>query len=269
MPPEQPPPGWASPTPDLGNHPGQAQQGPPPPGTPWPYGGYGQPPPPRKSHTGLIIGWAIGVVLLLLVGAGAVVVLLASSDNGDPGQASRTLPGTTSAQPSPSESPEPPEPEPATFRTPDSLEGYSKETGSVARRLTDQIKDAMRKAGPAGAGLDKADVALYMKGATPLVFMGFSGSEIPQMGTELARSPSNAVDQLLLGAGVGNPSDHSSGTSDSVMRCGQGNADGTRVVMCAWANRSALLVLQGIPPTSTARLASLTRSFREASLRTG
>jgi hypothetical protein len=212
---------------------------------------------------------AVGVVLLLLVGAGAVAVLLASSGERDPGTASEPLPATSSAGASPSASPEQPEPEPATFRTPASLEGYSKETGSVARRLTDQIKDAMRKAGPAGAGLDKADVALYMKGATPLVFMGFSGNKIPQMGSELARSPSNAVDQLLLGAGVSNPSDQRSGTSDSVMRCGQGNADGTRVVMCAWANRSALLVLQGIPPTTTARLASLTRSFREASLRTG
>lgn len=272
QPPDQPPPAWASPTPEYGAPLGTpGPQAPPlPPAVPWGYPGHGQPVPARKSHTGLIVGLAIGVMALLLVGAGAVAVIATASGQRSVnfGSGNDPVAPVSPVAPSPSEPSEPPDPEPATFRLPASAAGYKRETGSVARRLTGQIRKEMGKAGPAGLGLDKAHVAIYMKGVRPLVFMGFSGSEIPQLGTELKESPSGTVDQMFLGAGFGDAKDYTSGVPGSVLRCGTSKQGGTDVAMCAWADRSALLLLQGSEVTP-ARLSSLTRSFREASLRRG
>ncbi|MGX1807165.1 hypothetical protein ACWIGI_15740 [Nocardia sp. NPDC055321] len=99
--PQQPDPnsGWQQPQQPDPNSGWQHQQ-PQQPQQPWggqqpAYGqqGYGQPPTPPRSNTGLIVGVVLGVVAVLAVAIGAVVVL--TKDDGGQNQASTTSTTTT------------------------------------------------------------------------------------------------------------------------------------------------------------------------------
>ncbi|GAB2980786.1 hypothetical protein [Saccharothrix stipae] len=88
-PPQQPPPGshqpgYGPPQPGAPLPPGN--HGPPPPGFPHAPGGYGPGQPPRKKRTGLIVGIAIGVVVLVLAGIfGSLYLKYAEEPGGGPG----------------------------------------------------------------------------------------------------------------------------------------------------------------------------------------
>ncbi|MGI8331224.1 hypothetical protein ACRYCC_14765 [Actinomadura scrupuli] len=291
--PFSPPPdsGWSSPTPDGGTEPAawSAPSGgyrPPgghgygPAGEYGPAGGYGQqqttPPtgpfptygpyqPPRKSHTGLIVGLSVGAAVLLLAGGLAVLGVAASSGRATARAGGEVTPATAAPTPTPSpSSPVPTSPAPApavTLRIPGAVAGYKQMKGGIAKR---SITEMRRKMGNSASAQTK--IALYTKGLSHLVFVGLSGADEPEAAAELADSPSAAVDSVFSGSGVNDPKDFPTGSVGGVLRCGKVRQQGITVAICAWADSSALLALHADRVTPK-RLSTILLSFHGASVR--
>jgi hypothetical protein len=257
-------PGWQDP--NAGQHwtPPMGGQGPYPPPGPFGYGQYPQGPPP-KSRTGLIIGLVVGGVVLLVgavVAVGAVALNLGSS-----GKGKVTLSqGSGSPQPTASSDSAAPTSAPTspsavnTFKLPSSVAGYHKETGNVADRIVSQMRAQMTKDPATAAAYGKARFAIYTNGGTRLVVVGLAAADDPLIAAGLrSTSPSGEVDQMMVGAGIGNTSDYPAGPLGGVLRCGKG----TTLTMCGWADSSVGVgVISNVPAS---RLARITLSIRAAS----
>ncbi|MDN3358206.1 hypothetical protein [Actinomadura sp. DC4] len=257
---------------------GQDPYGAPSYGPPGPYGGgfgtsqYGGTQygpvmePPKKGRTGLIVGLAVGAVLVV-GGAVALVALVASGDDKKPAAA------TSSATAAPSTSPSTVDAGlPHSIVVPKTVGDYQQLTGSVADRLASTMRKSMGDSqGAYAEAYAKAKIAIYAKNgdsARPLIFVGMSGNDSPAIANELkSRTPSEEVDSTFLGMGLGDAKDYPPGPLGGVLRCGTGPLGGGTAVACAWADSStvgAVLTPQGGSPAS---LAGTTLDLRNAAER--
>jgi hypothetical protein len=232
--PEFPGSGWGTPPHPYGGAPHHGGPMPgggmPPGGGPAPWQPYGPPPmPPRKSRAGLIIALATAGAVIVFGGL-AILIGVSSGDRSKPDAATAA----------PTDSPEAtPAGTPRSIRLPASVGDYKRVTGSVADRLAKNMRKSM---GTTGTAYAKAKIAIYLKkgdAQQPLVFIGMSGTDVPELGTELrSRSASEEVDSMFLGMGVTDTSDFPAGPLGGVLRCGKGESGSSAA--CAWADGSVV-----------------------------
>ena len=237
--------------------------------TPW---GYGQQPPaqpPQKSNTGLIIGLAVGaVVLIALIGGVALWATSSSSDH--PGTATPIAGDSTGSTSSPSASTSStPSTDTGThtITLPTSAGGYERKQGNVADRLTASMRAAFSKDPTTAALLGNAKIGLFTSGTKQVVFVGIGANDSSALGDELrTHSASNEVDSIFTGAGVANATDYPTGPFGGALRCGQGSSSGTPMSICAWADSSTMGEI--LAPTTSgltpSQLAPIALDFRNA-----
>lgn len=215
--------------------------------------------PPKKGHTGLIIGLALVAVIVVLGGLAAVI----GSSSGDDKPAGASA---RSATPSAADAGVP-----HTIEAPKTVGGYRRLTGSVADRLAKTMRKSMSEEdnGKYAALYATAKIAIYAKKSDPthtLIFIGLSSSDNPAVAKELkSRSPSEEVDSAFIGVGIGDAKDSPPGPLGGVLRCGTGSMAGTSgVTACAWADSSTMGVVL-VPDSRNARaLADTTHKLRNA-----
>jgi hypothetical protein len=220
------------------------------------YGPGGEP--PKKSRAGLIVGLAVVAVIVVI---GAVVVVIGASSGDDK---------SADASP-PSASPSAVDAEvPHTIRLPSTFGGYRHLTGSVADRLSQNIRKSMN-ANANGKYADvyaKAKIAIYAKKSDPthsLIFIGLSSSDNPAIAKELkSRSSSEEADSAFVGMGIGDTKDFPPGPLGGVLRCGTGSMDGTSAAACTWADSSTAGVVIVPDTRNAAALAGTTLKLRNA-----
>jgi len=160
-----------------------------------------------------------------------------------------------------------------TITIPASAAGYTHITGNIARRLVAETRKRAAKAagkvsGAWGEAYAKAKIGFYTRGSAlrPLVFIGFSATDTPQVASVLrSQPPSEALDSFFLGAGVANTRDFPAGPLGGVLRCGKTTRASVPVTMCAWTDSSVLAVVAeaGISKSGLARVALAFRGAAE------
>jgi hypothetical protein len=243
--PDFPGPGWGTPSNPYGPAPhqgGPMPGGGVPPGGPAPWQPYGPAPiPPKKSRAGLIIALATAGAVAVF---GGLAVLVGLSSGGKP----KTRAGTA-APSAPAGAPEANPTDPShSIDVPASIRDYRRIKGSAADRLVQNMRKSMGKSGNTYA---KAKIGIYLRkgnAGQPLLFVGMSGSDIPELAAELrSRSASEEVDSMFMGMGVTDTSDFPAGPLGGVLRCGKG-ATGANAA-CAWADGSVVGMV--LTPTSS------------------
>lgn len=220
--------------------------------------------PPKKSRTGLIVGLVLGAVVV--VGGAVALAGVASSSNDH-----RTRPDAVAT---PSGDVTSPADESVTHSIvpPRSVGTYRRLTGNVADRSIRKMRQAMTQEGGQYAEIySKSKIAIYTDGGgmvRPLIFIGMAGKDSPMLAEEMRKdSPSDEVDQMFLGAGVGQAKDYTAGPLGGVLRCGSGAFDGGRAMSCVWADSSTVAMLLQPRGKSSAKLAGLTLRLRNAAER--
>ncbi|MFL6055182.1 MAG: hypothetical protein ACJ72W_20075 [Actinoallomurus sp.] len=255
--PDFPGPGWGTPSHPYGPAPyqgGPIPGGGVPPGGPAPWQPYGPGPvPPKKSRAGLIIALATAGAVIVF---GGLAVLVGLSSGGTP--------KTGAATAAPSGAPEATPTDPAhSIGLPASVGDYRRITGSVADRLAQNMRKSMGKSGSTYA---KAKIGIYLKkgdAGQPLVFVGRSGGDIPDLAAELrARSASEEVDSISMGMGVTDTSDFPAGPLGGVLRCGKGVTGGNAA--CAWADGSVVGMVLTPTNSDPVSLGATTLALRNA-----
>lgn len=237
---------------------------------PWGYGQQPSPPPPQKSNTALIIGLAVGAVVLIAL-IGGVALYATSSDSGHPGTSTPVAAGSTTPASSPSSSDSStPSTDTGThtITLPTSAGGYERKQGNVADRLTASMRAAFSKDPTTAALLGNAKIGLFTSGGTKqVVFVGIGANDSTALGDELrTHSASNEVDSIFTGAGVANATDYPTGRFGGALRCGQGTSAGTQMSICAWADSSTMgeILAPATSGVSPSDLAPIALAFRTA-----
>ncbi|MCW2861511.1 MAG: hypothetical protein JWP48_3219 [Actinoallomurus sp.] len=198
-----------------------------------------------------------------MVLGGAAVLIGVASSSGDKKPAA-----ATSGAPSPSSSPsEVDAGVPHSLTVPKSVGGYRRLTGSVANRLSSTMRKSMGEGSDAGV-YSKARIAIYTKNGNstrPLIFVGMSASDSPAIAEELkSNSPSQEVDSMFVGMGLGDAKDYPAGPLGGDLRCGKGPMSDTTATACAWADSSTAGLLIAPDTGGVAALAATTLSLRNA-----
>ncbi|MEV0401005.1 hypothetical protein [Actinoallomurus sp. NPDC050550] len=264
--------GWGTPSQPYGGAPyyggpmpgggGTVPGGGPPPGGPGPWQPYGPPPmPPRKSRAGLIIALSTAGAVVVFGGLAILIGLSSSGDKQKPGAAT-AAPSASSSAPDAA-----PTDTPRSIDVPASIGDYKRITGSVADRMIQNMRKSMgNSTGTTAAVYAKAKIAIYLKkGDTqqPLVFVGMSGDDIPELRAELqSRSASEEVDSMFLGMGVTDTSDFPAGPLGGVLRCGKGTTGASSA--CAWADGSVVGMVLTPLSSDTVTLGATTLALRNA-----
>ncbi|GAA4639218.1 hypothetical protein GCM10023196_099960 [Actinoallomurus vinaceus] len=237
----------------------------PPPGGPGPWQPYGPAPmPPKKSRAGLIIALSTAGAVVVFGGLAILIGLSSSGDKQNPSAATAapSAPSASSSVPAAA-----PTDTPRSLDTPASVGDYKRITGSVADRMIQNMRKSMGKGtGTTATVYAKAKIAIYLKkGDTqePLVFVGMSGDDIPELATELhSRSSSEEVDSMFLGMGVTDTSDFPAGPLGGVLRCGKGTTGASAA--CAWADGSVVGMVLTPLGSDTVTLGATTLALRNA-----
>jgi hypothetical protein len=158
---------------------------------------------------------------------------------------------------------------PHSITVPKSVGDYTQLTGSIADRLAQSMRKSMGEtSGKYAAVYAKAKIAIYGKQGDvqrPLVFVGLSGSDSPELGTELRSSPpSDEVDSTFLGMGIGDAKDYPAGPLGGVLRCGKGQIATGTAAACAWADSSTVGVVMTPTVSDVTALARTTLDLRNA-----
>lgn len=245
------------------------------------YGGaygdpYGQTPsygpggvPPKKSRTGLIVGLAIGAVVVVIGGTAAVIGVTSSGDE-KPAAASSPLPSSASSS-APAASPSAVDAGGGhSLTVPETVGPYRRMTGSIADRLAETMRKSMNQdqSGKYADVYAKAKIAIYSKSGDTthqLIFVGLSADDSPSIAEELkSRTPSEEVDSTFLGMGLGDAKDYPPGPLGGVLRCGTGPMGSSTAAACAWADSSTVGALIAPESDSAATLAGTTLDLRNA-----
>lgn len=231
-----------------------------------PYGPGGMPPKPRR--TGLIVGLAVGAVVVV---GGLAALVAVSASSGSSGDGKKAAAATTSAAPSASPS-SVDSGVPHSIVVPASVGDYRRLTGSVADRLAAGMRKSMGQAqGTYAEAYSKAKIAIYAKNGDathPLIFVGLSGSDSPAIAAELrSRSASEEVDSTFLGMGMGETKDYPPGPLGGVLRCGSAPLGGENASACAWADSSTVGAVLTPRSDAVAVLAGTTLDLRNAAER--
>ncbi|WP_285627694.1 hypothetical protein [Actinoallomurus iriomotensis] len=230
------------------------------------FGSYGPEPweePSSRRRTGLIVGLAIGAVVVLGGVAALAGVVLSSGDH-------HTRPDAAAA---PSGDATSPAAESVTHSIvpPMTVGTYRRLTGNVADRLVQRMRQSMVKEDRQHADVyAKWKIAIYTYGGDPdrrLLFVGMSAKDSPKIAEAMRTTcPSELVDQMFLGTGVAQTKDYAPGHFGGVLRCGKGDLGGMTAMTCAWADSSTFgMVAQ--PQKSAATLARVTLRLRDAAER--
>jgi hypothetical protein len=185
--------------------------------------------PPKKSRAGLIIALCTAATVVVF---GGLAVLIGVSSGGK--QKSGAIPVEPSASTSgPGTAPTD---TPHSIDIPASFGDYKRVTGSVADRLAQKMRNSLDSSGKTYA---KAKIGIYYKNGgsqQPLIFVGMSANDIPELASELrSRASSEEVDSMFLGMGVTDTSDFPAGPLGGVLRCGK-----RTTAACAWADGSVV-----------------------------
>jgi hypothetical protein len=181
---------------------GYPQPGFTPGGQPYPAGGI----PPKKKHTGLVIGLiVVGVVLLGCCGVGAVFGAPILHEY------------------------------PAKVTAPDNLAGLAKQQNAQVDQLGDQLGQELKKT----AKVDEAVAGLYAAQGDPnrlVLVVGASGFLL---------TPDKEIDNAFAGmSGSGLPvssvSGYESGTLGGTVKCGSGTVSGLNLSVCAWGDHGSI-----------------------------
>ncbi|HZE31815.1 MAG TPA: hypothetical protein VE198_10305, partial [Actinoallomurus sp.] len=232
----------------------------------WAYGQGGEP--PKKSRKGLVTGLVVAAAVVVLGGAAAAVGVDSSGDDKKPAGASSAA--------SPSSAPTSPVDAgvPHSLTVPRSVGIYRRLTGSVADRITKTMRKSMEQSEDGAENADvytKARFAIYTKDGDVqhmLIFVGMSGADSPAIAEELKSDPpSEEVDSMFVGMGIGDAKDYPAGRLGGALRCGKGPMSGTTATACAWADSSVAGLLIAPGSGSAPALAKTTLDLRNSAER--
>jgi hypothetical protein len=198
----------------------------------------------------------------VVLGGAAVLIGVASSSGDD------EKPAAASGAASPSGSPSTVDAGvPHTLTVPRSVGGYRRMTGSVANRLSSTMRKSMGEGSDADV-YAKAKIAIYTRSSDaehPLIYVGMSASDSPVIAQELkSNSPSQEVDSMFIGMGIGDAKDYPAGPLGGNLRCGKGPLSGSTATACAWADSSTAGLLLAPATSNVTRLARTTLALRNA-----
>ncbi|MEU5879853.1 hypothetical protein [Spirillospora sp. NPDC047279] len=141
---------------------------------------------------------------------------------------------------------------------PSSAAGYTRQTGSAAQAVVDDMLEGM---GPlAQAATPKA--GLYAKGGEEFIFLGFTGTDLAKTGVPAsANATTTLVEGMFAGMGLTGQTTHPPGPLGGQVRCGKASSDGAAVQVCAWTDPSTAGLLMS-PQIAVEELAAATVGLR-------
>lgn len=222
---------------------------------------------PVRRRAGLVL--ALSAVAVAAT-SGAVAAVVAARTGDSPRDGAAVTGRFAAPEPAGPVTTPPPPGGMRSITTPDSVDGYRRETGGVADRMAENLRKSMEAAqGQQGTAYGKAKIAIYARSGDrgrPLVFVGLPGKDIPQLAAELRSRPSSEeVDSVFMGMGIMDAKDYQPGPLGGVLRCGKGNAGGTATAAaCVWADGSVVGLTMTPLSADVPGLARLTLALRNA-----
>lgn len=216
------------------------------------------------------IGLAVALTAAAVAAASGATALVAAGAAGTPGGSAVEPAGFAAPAPVGPAATPPPSGGMRSMTVPDSVDGYRRQTGQVADRMAENLRQAMESAQKQyGAAYGKAKIGIYQRPgdtAHPLIFVGLPGRDIPQLAAELRSRPSSdEVDSVFMGMGIMDAKDYPAGPLGGVLRCGKGNTGGTATAAaCVWADGSVVGLTMTPLAADVPGLARLSLSLRNA-----